>query len=69
MAKKADLQYYGTGKRKSSIARVYVTAGSGKIVVNGHPVEEYMPWMHLSIISTGYFSIIVPAVRVRNPPA
>ena len=44
MAKKADLQYYGTGKRKSSIARVYITAGTGKVVVNGHPVEEYMPY-------------------------
>ena len=44
MAKKADLQYYGTGRRKSSIARVYVTSGSGKIVVNGRPVEEYMPY-------------------------
>ena len=44
MAKKADLQYYGTGKRKSSIARVYLTAGTGKVVVNGHPVEEYMPY-------------------------
>ena len=44
MAKKADLQYYGTGRRKSSIARVYVTSGTGKIVVNGRPVEEYMPY-------------------------
>jgi small subunit ribosomal protein S9 len=44
MAKKADLQYYGTGRRKSSIARVYVTSGSGKIVVNGRAVEEYMPY-------------------------
>ena len=44
MAKKADLQYYGTGRRKSSVARVYVTSGSGKIVVNGRPVEEYMPY-------------------------
>ena len=47
MAKKADLQYYGTGKRKSSIARVYVTSGTGKIVVNDHPVEEYMPYQTL----------------------
>ena len=45
MAKKADLQYYGTGKRKSSIARVYITAGTGKVVVNDHPVEEYMPYV------------------------
>ena len=43
MAKKADLQYYGTGRRKSSVARVYVTSGTGKIVVNGHDVNEYMP--------------------------
>ena len=37
--KKADLQYYGTGRRKSSIARVYLTSGTGKIVVNGHDVN------------------------------
>ena len=47
MAKKADLQYYGTGKRKSSIARVYVTPGKGKIVVNGRDVNEYMPYATL----------------------
>ena len=47
MAKKADLQYYGTGRRKSSIARVYVTEGSGKVVVNGHDVNEYMPYATL----------------------
>ncbi|NLZ15869.1 MAG: 30S ribosomal protein S9 [Erysipelotrichaceae bacterium] len=47
MAKKTDLQYYGTGKRKSSIARVYVTAGTGKIIVNDRPVDEYMPYATL----------------------
>ena len=30
---KADLQYYGTGRRKSSVARVYLTSGTGKIIV------------------------------------
>ena len=44
MAKKADLQYYGTGRRKSSIARVYITSGTGKIIVNGRDVDEYMPY-------------------------
>jgi len=44
MAKKNDVQYYGTGRRKSSIARVYVVAGKGKIVVNGRDVNEYMPY-------------------------
>ena len=43
MAKK-DLQYYGTGRRKSSIARVYITSGTGKITVNGRDVNEYMPF-------------------------
>ena len=47
MAKKADLQYYGTGRRKSSVARVYVTSGTGKVVVNGRDVNEYMPYATL----------------------
>ncbi len=47
MAKKADLQYYGTGRRKSSVARVYLTSGTGKIIVNGHDVNEYMPFQTL----------------------
>lgn len=33
--------YYGTGRRKSSIARVFMQKGSGQIVVNGKPVDEY----------------------------
>jgi small subunit ribosomal protein S9 len=32
---------YGTGRRKSSVARVFIKAGSGKIVVNDKPVDEY----------------------------
>lgn len=47
MAKKSSVQYYGTGRRKSSIARVYITSGSGKIVVNGRDVNEYMPYATL----------------------
>lgn len=39
--------YYGTGRRKSSIARVYVFAGKGKITVNGRDVDEYMPYATL----------------------
>lgn len=37
----ATQQYYGTGRRKSSIARVYLTPGSGKISINGKTIEEY----------------------------
>ena len=41
------VQYYGTGRRKSSIARVFITEGTGKIVVNGRDVNEYMPYATL----------------------
>ena len=37
----ATEQYYGTGRRKSSAARVFLTKGKGKIVVNDRPVDEY----------------------------
>ena len=42
MATKEAVKYYGTGRRKSSVARVYITAGKGKIVVNGEDVNKYM---------------------------
>jgi len=32
---------YGTGRRKSSVARVFIQKGDGQIVVNGKPVEQY----------------------------
>lgn len=32
---------YGTGRRKSSVARVFIKQGSGKIIVNDKPVDEY----------------------------
>src|SRR6476620_820030 len=32
---------YGTGRRKSSVARVFIKSGSGKIIVNGKPIDEY----------------------------
>jgi len=33
--------YYGTGRRKSSTARVFMTSGSGQFTVNSKPLEEY----------------------------
>ena len=33
--------YYGTGRRKSSIARVFIQPGKGSIVINDKPMEEY----------------------------
>ncbi len=37
----AETQYYGTGRRKSSSARVFLRAGSGNIVVNGKPLDQF----------------------------
>ena len=37
----AEIQYYGTGRRKTSVARVYLRPGSGKIVVNRRDFDEY----------------------------
>jgi small subunit ribosomal protein S9 len=37
----AQEQYYGTGRRKTSSARVFLRKGSGKIVVNKRPLDEY----------------------------
>ena len=34
-------QYYGTGRRKTSTARVFITKGTGTITINGRPVDEY----------------------------
>mgnify|MGYP005792147163 CR=1 FL=1 len=44
MAKKENLMYYGTGKRKSSIAKVKLIQGTGKIVINDKDVYEYFPF-------------------------
>ena len=41
MEKSATIQYYGTGRRKDSVARVYLRPGGGNIFVNKRPVEEY----------------------------
>jgi small subunit ribosomal protein S9 len=35
------VQYYGTGRRKAAIARVYLRPGTGEFKVNGRPFEEY----------------------------
>lgn len=37
----AQVQFYGTGRRKNAIARVYLVPGEGKVLVNNKPLEEY----------------------------
>ncbi|MER3429847.1 MAG: 30S ribosomal protein S9 [Blastocatellia bacterium] len=45
-----DIQYYGTGRRKTSTARVYLRPGTGNIVVNKRTFEAYFPNQALQMI-------------------
>ena len=38
----SDVNYYGTGRRKSSVARVFMEPGKGKITINGQPFRDYL---------------------------
>ena len=50
MAKSGKIVYYGTGRRKSSIARVRLVEGSGKITVNGKDLDEFFGLETLKVI-------------------
>ena len=50
MAKKNDNKYYGTGRRKSSVARVYLVPGSGKITINKRDIDEYLGLETLKVV-------------------
>ena len=49
MAKAAE-RYYGTGRRKKSVARVYVMPGKGKITINKRDIDEYFGLETLKVI-------------------
>ena len=46
----ADTRYYGTGRRKKSVARVYLTAGTGKIIINKRDIDDYLGMETLKVI-------------------
>ncbi|MBR6836410.1 MAG: 30S ribosomal protein S9 [Oscillospiraceae bacterium] len=48
MAKSSN--YYGTGRRKKSIARVYLVSGNGNITINTRPIDEYFGLETLKVI-------------------
>ena len=51
---------YGTGRRKSSVARVFMKRGTGLIMINGRPLDEYIPR------ETGRMVIRQPLVLTNN---
>ena len=50
MMAKNKVTYIGTGRRKSSVARVFMTPGTGVISVNGKTLEEYLPLETLRMV-------------------
>ena len=45
-----NLQYYGTGRRKTAVARVFLRPGKGEMVINQKPVDEYVDGNILKMI-------------------
>ena len=46
----ATTKYYGTGRRKSSVARVYLVPGTGKITINKRDIDEYLGLETLTLV-------------------
>ena len=46
----ATTKYYGTGRRKSSVARVYLVPGTGKITINKRDIDEYFGLETLKVV-------------------
>ena len=46
----ANTKYYGTGRRKSSVARVYLVTGTGKITINKRDMDEYFGLETLKVV-------------------
>ncbi len=53
-------QYYGTGRRKSSTARVFLRPGNGHVFVNGRPIDEYF------VRATNRMDLMQPLALTEN---
>lgn len=51
------LIYSAVGRRKSSVARVYITPGQGNVIVNGKKIDEYFPHKVLILDAMGPFRV------------
>jgi len=56
----SENKFYGTGRRKRSIARVFLTPGKGSILINGQPFKDYLCRDTLATI------VMQPLVAVEN---
>ncbi|MBB6451495.1 small subunit ribosomal protein S9 [Geomicrobium halophilum] len=46
----ASLQYYGTGRRKNSVARVFLSPGNGKVTINKRDIDDYFNYETLKTV-------------------
>lgn len=53
----AKARYYGTGRRKSSVARVYIMPGTGKITINKRDIDNYLGLETLKTIVRQPFAV------------
>ncbi|AIG65978.1 30S ribosomal protein S9 [Weissella tructae] len=53
----ATVQYYGTGRRKNSVARVRLVPGNGAITINGRSAEQYIPFANLREVMVQPFNV------------
>ena len=56
----ADRKFYGTGRRKASVARVTMVPGTGKIIVNGRDVRDFFPY------ETNVMDLMQPLAATNN---
>lgn len=55
--KTKTVTYQGTGRRKESVARVYLTPGTGEININGKDIEDYLPLETLKMMVRSPFEV------------
>ncbi len=54
----ADIEYNATGRRKSSIAQVFMKPGTGNIVINKKPMNQYFPYETMKMIVQQPFNVV-----------
>lgn len=57
MAKKENVVFYGTGRRKNAVARVRIVEGTGKITINGKDIDEFFGLETLKVIVKQPFTV------------
>ena len=59
----AQVSYYGTGRRKSSVARVRLVPGDGKVTINGRDMQEYLGLKTLELVVRQPLVLVIADVK------